>query len=216
MTGQASLTSKRPDPFRPSDETAQDDFAVVRSLLEAMPLPTDQYGLACTRLQNAQRYLRYTEPVRPVRTATPGQQSETRGAGRPRAAATAAPQGLTGSLVCLVWHPAGGTICEAPCHGCRITAMAEQPDQSSASSQSVTLWLGQLQAGESAAAQQLWQRYLDRLLRLASRKLGDLPRRVADEEDVVLSAFHDFLRGSKRDASRDSKIETISGKYWSC
>ncbi len=30
---------------------------------------------------------------------------------------------------------------------------------------------------------------------MASRKLGDLPRRVADEEDVVLSAFHDFLRG---------------------
>ena len=73
--------------------------------------------------------------------------------------------------------------------------MAEQPNQSSVSSQSVTLWLGQLQAGESAAAQQLWQRYLERLLRLASRKLGDLPRRIADEEDVVLSAFHDFLRG---------------------
>jgi DNA-directed RNA polymerase specialized sigma24 family protein len=73
--------------------------------------------------------------------------------------------------------------------------MAEHPDLSSSAAQSVTLWLGQLQAGDSAAAQQLWQRYLERLLRLASRKLGDLPRRVADEEDVVLSAFHDFLRG---------------------
>ena len=36
---------------------------------------------------------------------------------------------------------------------------------------------------------------MERLIRLASRKLGDLPRRVADEEDVVLSAFNDFLRG---------------------
>ena len=44
------------------DEAAHDDFAAVRSLLETLPLPTDQYGLACTRLQNAQHYLRYTEP----------------------------------------------------------------------------------------------------------------------------------------------------------
>ena len=44
------------------DEAAQDDFAAVRSMLEAMPLATDQFGLACTRLQNAQHYLRYTEP----------------------------------------------------------------------------------------------------------------------------------------------------------
>ena len=79
-------------------------------------------------------------------------------------------------------------VCDAPCGGCRITAMAEHYESSSSASQSVTLWLEQLQAGESAAAQQLWQRYLERLLRLASRKLGDLPRRVADEEDVVLSA----------------------------
>ena len=44
------------------DEAARDDFAAARSMLEAMPLATDQYGLACTRLQNAQHYLRYTEP----------------------------------------------------------------------------------------------------------------------------------------------------------
>ena len=68
-------------------------------------------------------------------------------------------------------------------------------DSSPTSEQSVTLWLEQLQEGDSAAAQQLWQRYVERLIRLAHRKLGDLPRRVADEEDVVLSAFNDFLRG---------------------
>ena len=44
------------------DEAARDDFAAARSMLEAMPLSTDQFGLACTRLQNAQYYLRYTEP----------------------------------------------------------------------------------------------------------------------------------------------------------
>ena len=47
---------------RSLDEAAQDDFAAARSLLEAMPLSTDEFGLACTRLQNAQHYLRYTEP----------------------------------------------------------------------------------------------------------------------------------------------------------
>ena len=47
---------------RQLDEAAHDDFAAVRSMLEAMPLPTDQFGLACTRLKNAQHYLHYTEP----------------------------------------------------------------------------------------------------------------------------------------------------------
>ena len=34
----------------------------MRSLRETIPLATNQFGLACTRLQNAQHYLRYTEP----------------------------------------------------------------------------------------------------------------------------------------------------------
>jgi DNA-directed RNA polymerase specialized sigma24 family protein len=71
-------------------------------------------------------------------------------------------------------------------------------DSSPTSERSVTLWLEQLQAGDSAAAQQLWQRYEERLIRLASRKLGDLPRRMADEDDVVNSAFNDFLRGVEK------------------
>ncbi len=89
----------------------------------------------------------------------------------------------------------GGSICEAPSGAGRISVMADRDESSVPTDQSVTLWLGQLRDGDSAAAQQLWQRYLGQLLRLASRKLGDLPRRVADEEDVALSAFHDFLRG---------------------
>jgi hypothetical protein len=47
---------------RQLDEATRDDFAAARSMLEAMPLATDQFGLACMRLQNAQHYLRYTEP----------------------------------------------------------------------------------------------------------------------------------------------------------
>jgi hypothetical protein len=44
------------------DEAAHDDLAAARSMLEALPLSTDEFGLACRRLQNAQHYLRYTEP----------------------------------------------------------------------------------------------------------------------------------------------------------
>jgi len=78
-------------------------------------------------------------------------------------------------------------------------------DQSLPLSQpSVTAWLGELKSGDSAAAQQLWQRYLDRLIRLAHRKLGERPRRATDEEDVVLSAFHVFLQGV--DGQRFAKL----------
>lgn len=61
-------------------------------------------------------------------------------------------------------------------------------------SASVTTWLDKLKAGDSDAAQHLWQRYYPRLVKLAHRKLAGLPRRVSDEEDVVLSAFHSFCQ----------------------
>lgn len=58
----------------------------------------------------------------------------------------------------------------------------------------VTVWLGRLQAGESAAAGALWQTYFHRLVGLARQRLGAAPRRAADEEDVALSAFDSFCR----------------------
>jgi DNA-directed RNA polymerase specialized sigma24 family protein len=67
-----------------------------------------------------------------------------------------------------------------------------------ASEGSVTRWLGQLQAGDQAAAQELWQRYFRRLVGLARKKLRGSPRRVADEEDVALSAFDSFCRHAEQ------------------
>jgi RNA polymerase sigma factor (sigma-70 family) len=61
---------------------------------------------------------------------------------------------------------------------------------------SVTLWLGRLQAGDSLAAQELWERYFRRLVGLARHKLQGTPRGAADEEDVALSAFDSFCRGA--------------------
>jgi DNA-directed RNA polymerase specialized sigma24 family protein len=63
------------------------------------------------------------------------------------------------------------------------------------SADSVTHWIRQLKAADPAAAQRLWQRYVGRLVGLARQKLGGLPRRATDEEDVVQSAFDSFFRG---------------------
>lgn len=60
---------------------------------------------------------------------------------------------------------------------------------------SVTDWIHALKDGDQGAAQQLWQRFVDRLLKIARSQLGQAPRRMADEEDVVVSAFDDLCRG---------------------
>lgn len=59
---------------------------------------------------------------------------------------------------------------------------------------SVSGWIEGLKAGQESAATKLWAHFYTRLVALARRKLGDLPRRAADEEDVVLSAFETFFR----------------------
>lgn len=61
---------------------------------------------------------------------------------------------------------------------------------------SVTCWLGRLREGDQAAAQPLWERYFQRLVALARARLQGAPRRVADEEDVALSAFDSFCQGA--------------------
>jgi DNA-directed RNA polymerase specialized sigma24 family protein len=57
---------------------------------------------------------------------------------------------------------------------------------------SVTRWLGELKAGDPAAAQRLWERYFTALVRLARVRLRMAPRAAEDEEDVALSAFDSF------------------------
>ena len=60
----------------------------------------------------------------------------------------------------------------------------------------VTCWIAGLSDNDPLAAQRLWERYYERLVRLAHRKLGDANRRISDEEDVALSAFHSFCQGA--------------------
>jgi DNA-directed RNA polymerase specialized sigma24 family protein len=74
---------------------------------------------------------------------------------------------------------------------------------------SVTRWLTQVQAGDEAAVQPLWERYFHRLVGLARQRLRARPCRAADEEDVALSAFDSFCRNAEQGrfpqlADRDS------------
>jgi RNA polymerase sigma factor (sigma-70 family) len=62
----------------------------------------------------------------------------------------------------------------------------------------VTHWLRELKAGERQAVQKLWERYYRTLVSLARKKLGDLPRRAAESEDVALSAFDSFVRRAEQ------------------
>jgi DNA-directed RNA polymerase specialized sigma24 family protein len=61
---------------------------------------------------------------------------------------------------------------------------------------SVTQWVNDVKAGDrSEAARLLWQRYFERLARLAQGRLQRAARGPADGEDVALSAFDSFFQG---------------------
>jgi DNA-directed RNA polymerase specialized sigma24 family protein len=74
---------------------------------------------------------------------------------------------------------------------------------------SVSQCLLDLQAGDPAAARFLWDRYFERLVRLARTRLRAMPRRSAeaDEEDVVLSAFDSFCAGTA-----DGRFPDLAGR----
>jgi DNA-directed RNA polymerase specialized sigma24 family protein len=65
---------------------------------------------------------------------------------------------------------------------------------------SVTQWIARLRAGDPGAAELLWGRYFPRLVGVAQRRLRGAARTVADEEDVALSAFHNFCQALQEGA----------------
>jgi DNA-directed RNA polymerase specialized sigma24 family protein len=62
---------------------------------------------------------------------------------------------------------------------------------------SVSGWVSQLQAGEVAAAQPLWNRYFRRMVRLARARLRKSGT-PAEAEDVALSAFASFCQAARQ------------------
>jgi DNA-directed RNA polymerase specialized sigma24 family protein len=61
----------------------------------------------------------------------------------------------------------------------------------------VGMWVSQLKDGDPQAAEQLWNIYFVRMVKVARCKLHSAPGRMADEEDVALSAFKSFCRGTQ-------------------
>src|SRR4051812_22770710 len=61
----------------------------------------------------------------------------------------------------------------------------------------VRVWVSQLKDGDPQAAEQLWNTYFLRMVKVARARLHGAASRMADEEDVALSAFKSFCRGTK-------------------
>lgn len=60
---------------------------------------------------------------------------------------------------------------------------------------SVSVWLEELKEGNESNGQELWNRYVENLIRLAKRKMSGMSKRVNDEEDLVTAAFTSFFLG---------------------
>jgi DNA-directed RNA polymerase specialized sigma24 family protein len=63
---------------------------------------------------------------------------------------------------------------------------------------SISHWIEEIKRGNPAAAEVVWDRYFPQLVRLARQKLRGVPGRMADEEDVALSALDSFCRAAQR------------------
>jgi DNA-directed RNA polymerase specialized sigma24 family protein len=72
---------------------------------------------------------------------------------------------------------------------------------------SVSNWIERVKAGDSDAAQQIWQQYFERLVRAVRRRLQGQDRAVSDEEDIVLSVFDSFY-----DAARKGRFPDLADR----
>lgn len=59
----------------------------------------------------------------------------------------------------------------------------------------IVRWLSDIADGDPAAAEKVWDRYSQRLISLARKKLAAMPSEIADEEGAVISALRSFFSG---------------------
>lgn len=75
---------------------------------------------------------------------------------------------------------------------------AQLSERGMSHSHSVTNWIASLKAHDDQdAAQKLWERYWQRLVGLAAKKITRSKRQVADEEDVAQIAMKSFFIGAR-------------------
>lgn len=77
---------------------------------------------------------------------------------------------------------------------------------------SISYWISHLKAGEAEAAQRIWDYYSKRLINLAQQKLGNLPKRVADEEDITQSVFQSVCKAAE--AGRLVDVKNRDELWW--
>jgi DNA-directed RNA polymerase specialized sigma24 family protein len=68
---------------------------------------------------------------------------------------------------------------------------------------SISYWIEEIKRGNPVGAEVVWDRYFPQLVRLAREKLRSVPGRMADEEDVALSALESFCRAAQRGCFAD-------------
>ncbi len=68
---------------------------------------------------------------------------------------------------------------------------------------SVSIWVNNLKGGDADAAQQLWGRYFQKLVKQAQAKLRDCPPQGTDAEDIAVSVFESLWRGSQEGRFED-------------
>ncbi len=71
----------------------------------------------------------------------------------------------------------------------------------------VTQWFDEVEQGDRAAVQSLWERYFPELVRLAREKLCGTSRAVADEEDIALSVMDSFF-----DAAQQNRFPNLADR----
>jgi DNA-directed RNA polymerase specialized sigma24 family protein len=81
--------------------------------------------------------------------------------------------------------------------------MSDSQSSSHNDEHSVTRWIAFLKSGDQSAAQELWIRYVTRLVRLARVRIGSSPRRLADENDAANTVSHDLLMGIEQNRFPD-------------
>lgn len=83
-------------------------------------------------------------------------------------------------------------------NGTACPAGDEHSDDSPRRGEDVVSWLAKLHHTDESHAEQIWNEYFPRLAKIARQKLGSLPLRSFDEEDVACSALDSFFRGVKK------------------
>lgn len=77
------------------------------------------------------------------------------------------------------------------------------PPNSEILDEPVTLWMRQLEEGQSEAAQALWNHFCQKLMTLADKRLSPKLRQTYDQEDAAVSAFHSLCRVISDDRQTD-------------